>query len=139
MSKKRRKLTSGPFIVPLTVDGTPKGEVRFLLIGFKNISNRTSTVKVSVLVCRERVLYPATPPEIKIYHRKVTIPAGDCAFIRVESGPNTFRGDNMLRVVIEGDTDKKAKGIVVALSGRTADGRLAPSMVVKHEEFIKVK
>ncbi|WP_157843108.1 hypothetical protein [Bacillus sp. FJAT-44742] len=96
-------------------------------------------MKVSVLVCRERVLYPETPPEIKIFKRKVTIPAGDCAFLRVNSGPRTFRGDNMLRVVIEGDTAKDAKAIVATLSGRTADGRLAPSMVVKHRDFIEAK
>lgn len=137
--RKNVKLTSGPFIVPSSVDGTRGGAIRVLLIGLKNISNRASTVNISVHVCRERALYPATPPEIRIFHRKVTIPAGNCAFLRVPSGPNTFRGDNMLRVVMEGDTSKNAHGVVISLSGTAANGQTATSMIFKHEEFIKVK
>lgn len=139
LRRKSVKLTSGPFIVPSSVDGTRRGAVRVLQIGLKNISNRRSTVIISVHVCRERALFPATPPEIRIFRRRVTIPAGNCAFLRVPSGPNTFRGNNMLRVVMEGDTSKNANGVVIALSGTTANGRTATPMIFKHEEFIKVK
>lgn len=133
-----KKLTSGPFFVPLSVDGTPTGAVEFLLIGFKNLADDTSTVHLTVHNCRDTLLYPATPPEIKIYRQKVRIPAGDCAVIRIDAGPTTFQGNNMLRVAIEGDTDEDADGIVIALSGNTADGRQALSMVFKHEEFVEL-
>lgn len=134
----KKALTSGPFFVPLSVDGTRYGAVQFLLIGFKNIASHTSTVRLTVYNCSDTVLYPATPPEEEIYCKKVTIPAGDCAVIRLDAGPDTFGGNNMLRVAIKGDTDKDAEAIVIALSGNTADGRQALSMVFKHEEFIEL-
>jgi hypothetical protein len=133
-----KKLTSGPFFVPLSIDGTPQGAVEFLLIGFKNLANRTSTVHLSVHNCRDITLYPATPPEIEIFRETVTIPAGNCAVLRLNAGPTTFSGNNMLRVAIKGDTDEDAEGIVVALSGGKADGRTAVSMVFKHEDFIEL-
>jgi hypothetical protein len=40
---------------------------------------------------------------------------------------------------MEGDTSKNAKGVVIALSGTTADGRTATTMIFNHEEFIVVK
>jgi hypothetical protein len=128
-----KKLTSGPFFVPLSVDGSP---VQFLLIGFKNLADHTSKVLLTVHNCSDTVLYPATPPEIEFYRQKVKIPAGDCAVIRIEAGPDTFSGNNMLRVAIKGDTDEDADAIVIALSGVTADGSQALSMVFKHEEFV---
>ncbi|WP_226675138.1 hypothetical protein [Mesobacillus jeotgali] len=130
-----KKLTSGPFFVPLSVDGSP---VQFLLIGFKNLADHTSTVRLTVHNCRDTLLYPATPPEIEIYREKVRIPAGDCAVIRIDAGQTTFSGNNMLRVAIKGDTDEDADDIVIALSGNTADGRQALSMVFKHEEFVEM-
>lgn len=54
-----------------------------------------------------------------------------------KNGPDTFSGNNMLRVAIKGDTDEDADAIVIALSGVTADGRQALSMVFKHEEFVE--
>lgn len=129
------KLTSGLFFAPLTID---KGSVEFLLIGFKNLADQTSTVRVSVLVCRDTELYPATPPEEEIFSKKVKIPGGNCAVLRVGAGSDTFIGNNMLRVVVEGDTGKDGNGIVVALSGGNEAGRTAVSMVFKHEEFIEV-
>ncbi|MDZ5472894.1 hypothetical protein SM124_14265 [Bacillus sp. 31A1R] len=132
------RITSGPFFVPLSVDGSKYGAVEFLLIGFKNLANETSTVDVSVHVCRDIELYPATPPEIEIYRQQVTIPAGNCAVIRLNAGPTTFRGNNMLRVEVEGDTSEDGDAIVVALSGGKEDGRTAVSMVFKHEEFVSM-
>lgn len=132
------KLTSGPFFVPLSVDGSASGAVDFLLIGFKNLAKRTSKVHVSVLNCAETTLYPATPPEVEIFRQKVVIPAGDCAVLRIDAGPNTFTGNNMLRVALHGDIEKDGEAAVVALSGGTDDGRQALSMIFKHEEFIEV-
>lgn len=127
--KQKNKLTSGPFFTPLAV--------KFLLIGFKNLANKTSTVYVSVHACRDTTPYPATPPEIEIFFKKVTIPAGNCAVIKFDAGPTTFQGNNMLRVAVEGDIDKSGEKVVVALSGVEEDGRTAVSMVFKHEEFIE--
>ena len=103
------KLTSGPFFVPLSVDGSASGAVDFLLIGFKNLAKRTSKVHVSVLNCAETTLYPATPPEVEIFRQKVVIPAGDCAVLRIDAGPNTFTGNNMLRVALH---RKKKKDVI---------------------------
>lgn len=91
--KSQNKLTSGPFFVPLAVD--------FLLIGFKNLANKTSTVNVSVHACRDITPFPATPPEIEIFREEVTIPAGNCAVIKFDAGPTTFRGNNMLRETLD--------------------------------------
>ncbi|WP_332634143.1 hypothetical protein [Halalkalibacter flavus] len=137
--RPQNRLTSGPFFVPLSIDGDPEeGAVDFLLIGFKNLARLPSTVDVSVHVCRDLDLFPATPPEIEIFRQDdVTIPAGNCAVLKVDSGPGTFTGNNMLRVVVEGDIDKDGDRIVVALSGGNEDGRTAVSMVFKHEEFIE--
>lgn len=133
------KITSGPFFVPLTVDGTINGAVEFLLIGMKNLANRRAAVTVTVFVCSDIALYPATPPEIEIFRQRVIIPAGDCAVLRLDAGQDTFTGNNMLRVALEGDTaEDEADGIVVALSGGKADGRTATSMIFKHEEFISL-
>lgn len=132
------KLTSGPFFVPLSIDGTPSGAVDFLLIGFKNLSNQTSTVRVTVLNCQDTTLYPATPPEVEIFRQKVVIPGGDCAVLRLDAGPTTFSGNNMLRVAVSGDINTNGVGAVVALSGGKDDGRQALSMVFKHSEFIAV-
>ncbi|PMC35884.1 hypothetical protein CJ195_16625 [Bacillus sp. UMB0899] len=132
-----RKLTSGPFFVPLSIDGTPSGAVEFLLIGLKNLANITSTVKVSVHVCRDVELYPSTPPEIEICHQIVKIPAGNCAVLRLDAGPCTFQGNNMLRVAVEGDIEKDGNKIVVTLSGGKEDGRTAAAMTFKHQEFIE--
>ncbi|CAM3666337.1 hypothetical protein GCM10009865_03550 [Aeromicrobium ponti] len=139
-----KKLTSGPFFVPVSIDGSDDGAVEFLLIGFKNLADKSSTVDVSVHVCNDISLYPATPPEIEIFRKEVTIPAGHCAVLKLpaietDDGKPTFTGNNMLRVAIEGDTDEEAKGIVAALSGGKDDGRTAVSMVFKHEDFIKLK
>lgn len=136
--RETKKLTSGPFFVPRSLDGTESGAVEFLLIGFKNLAPYTATVYLTVHVCSDIELYPATPPEIEIYCRKVKIPAGDCAVIKLDAGPKTFTGNNMLRVAIEGDTDKDGEAIVIALSGGKMDGRTATSMVFKHEEFIEM-
>lgn len=139
MSKNRKKLTSGPFFVP-SIDRTPQGAVEFLLIGFKNLANKTSTVHVSVHACRDITPFPATPPEIEIFREKVTIPAGNCAVIKFDAGPTTFQAHNMLRVAVEGDIDKDGEKVVVTLSGgKEEDGRIViASMVFKHEEFIEL-
>ena len=42
------KIASGPFFVPLFIDGTSNLPVDRLLIGLKNPTNRTKTVRVTV-------------------------------------------------------------------------------------------
>lgn len=134
----RKPITSGPFFVPLFLDGTSPLPVDYLLIGFKNLSNEESIVYVTVRVCREALLYPPyTPPEVTIYCEKVKIPAGDCAVIRLDAGEDTFQGNNMLRVNIKGDVYENGKGILVALSGGS-NGRSTVSMVFKHADFIEL-
>lgn len=134
-----KKLTSGPFFVPLYLNGTYE-EVDYLLIGLDNLSNRESNVHVTVNVCRETLLLypPYTPSETTIYHKKVKMPAGTCAVIRLDAGEQTFQGNNLLRVTIEGDIYKDGKGVAVALSGGT-DRDTAMTMVFKHENFIEIK
>ncbi|MBM7619956.1 hypothetical protein JOC95_001808 [Bacillus tianshenii] len=135
-----KRLTSGPFFVPISIDGSASGAVEFLLIGLKNLASRTSTVHVSVYNCRDTSLYPPASPEVKIYQRDVCIPAGACAVLKVDAEPvgkNTFTGNNMLRVELKGDTDEDAKAVVIALSGGRMDGRTATSMVFKHDEFVE--
>lgn len=134
-----KKLTSGPFFVPLYLNGTYE-EVNYLLIGLNNISNRESNVHVTVSVCRETLLLypPYTPSEATIYHKKVKMPGGTCAVIRLNAGEQTFQGNNLLRVTIEGDIYEDGKGVVVSLSGG-ADRHTAMTMVFKHENFIELK
>ncbi|MFC0476422.1 hypothetical protein ACFFHF_14510 [Robertmurraya beringensis] len=133
------KITSGPFFVPPSIDTTASGAVRYLFVGFKNLANTTSSVLLTVHKCNDLLLYPPnTPEEIEFYRQRVTIPPGDCAVVRIEAGPTTFSGNNMLRVAIAGDTDEEADGIVVTLSGTTVDGRQVLSMVFKHEDFVEL-
>ncbi len=66
------------------------------------------------------------------------LPAGNCRVLKLDAGARTFRGNNMLRVTIEGDIDENGNGVVVGLSGGKADGRIAVSMVFKHEDFIVI-
>ncbi len=132
-------ITSGPFFVPPSIDTTASGAVRYLFVGFKNLANTTSSILLTVHKCNDLLLYPPnTPEEIEFYRQRVTIPPGDCAVVRIEAGPTTFSGDNMLRVAIAGDTDEEADGIVVTLSGTTMDGRQVLSMVFKHEDFVEL-
>lgn len=133
-----KSITSGPFFVPLYLDGTSSLGVDYLLIGFKNIADRTSKVQVYVHVCKDPFLYPGISPEITIFHEKVKIPAGSCTVVRVDAGKKTFQGNNMLRVTIEGDTAEDAEAIVVALFGGS-DSRPTPSMIFKHGDFIKLE
>jgi hypothetical protein len=134
-----KKITSGPFFVPLFLDGTGPLPVDYLLIGFKNLSSRESTVRVIVKVCRETLLYPPnTPPEITIYRQIVKMPPETCAVIRLDAGEDTFQGNNLLRVTIEGDVYENGKGVLVALSGGS-DGRSTVSMVFKHADFIELE
>lgn len=142
-----KKLTSGPFFVPLSLDGTSSGSVDFLLIGFKNLADEQSTVNLSVHVCRDPFLYPGISPEVPVpitistgtyTELPVDIPAGSCTVVKVDAGQGTFRGNNMLRVTVEGDLDEDGEGVVVALSGGKTDGRTAVSMVFKHDDFIEL-
>lgn len=141
------KLTSGPFFVPLSIDGTDAGVVDFLLIGFKNLAGETSNVTVTVTVCRDPFLYPGISPEVPVpitistgtfTELPVRIPAGSCTVVRVDAGEDTFEGNNMLRVTVEGDIEEDGEEVVVALSGYTEDGRTVVSMVFKHDEFIEM-
>ena len=134
------RITSGPFVVPKSVDGTNNGAVEFLLIGMDNVANRRVAATVIVYVCDTSDLYPATPQEVEIFRQRVVIPARDGAVLRVNAGPNTFTANTMLRVVVDGNTEAdEANGIVVALWGGKADGRAATSMIFKHEEFIEIE
>jgi hypothetical protein len=134
-----KKITSGPFFVPLFLDGTSPLPVDYLLIGFKNLSNCESTVHVVVRVCNDTRLYPPfTPPEVTIYHEIVKMPAGTCAVLRLDAGKDTFQGNNMLRVIVEGDVYEDGKGVLVGLSGGS-NGRSTVSMVFKHADFIELE
>lgn len=140
-----KKITSGPFFVPLFNDGS---EVDFLLVGFKNLADEESTVKLSIRVCRDPFLYPGTSPEVPVpitistgTFRKlpVTLPAGSCTVVKVNAGTGTFQGNNMLRVTLEGDVDEDGDGVVVALYGARTDGQTVASMVFKHDDFIELE
>lgn len=130
------KITSGPFFVPLFLDGTSNLPVDRLLIGLKNPTNKTKTVRVMVERSLDRV-FPNTAKETTILNKKVTLKPKHFTDIRILAGPRTFQGDNVLRVTVAGNTGVKAKGIEVALFGGN-DGRPTVSMVFKHEDFIKV-
>ena len=130
------KITSGPFFIPLFIDGTSNLPVDRLLIGLKNPTNQTKTVCVTVDRCADTI-FPTTAPESTIHNQQVTLPSEHCTVLRIFAGPTTFQGDNMLRVTVEGDTDKEAEGIEVALLGGN-DGRPTVTMVFKHEDFIEV-
>ncbi len=130
------KITSGPFFIPLFIDGTSNLPVDRLLIGLKNPTSHTKTVCVTVDRCADTI-FPTTAPESTILNQLVTLPPEHCTVLRIFAGPTTFQGDNMLRVTVEGDTDKEAEGIEVALFGGN-DGRPTVTMVFKHEDFIEV-
>ncbi|WP_298473998.1 hypothetical protein [uncultured Psychrobacillus sp.] len=106
------------------------------MIGLKNPTNRTKTVRVTVERA-EDFLFPATSLESTILNQLVSLPSENWTVLRIIAGPTTFQGDNMLRVNVEGDTDEESDGIEVALFGGN-DGRLTVSMVFKHEDFIEV-
>ncbi|WP_167834185.1 hypothetical protein [Mesobacillus selenatarsenatis] len=142
--KLGKKLTSGPFFVPLFQDGTA---VEYLLIGFKNLADEQSTVNLSVQVCRDPFLYPGISPEVAVpitistgtyTELAVDIPAGSCTVVKVDAGPETFQGNNMLRVTLEGDLDEDGEEVVVALSGVKTGGETVVSMVFKHNDFIEL-
>ncbi|MXQ55264.1 hypothetical protein [Shimazuella alba] len=130
------RITSGPFFVPLFIDGTSNLPVDRLLIGLKNPTDSSRTVRV-IVDRSEDVLFPATAPETIILNQVVTLPADNSTVLTIFAGPTTFQGDNILRVTVVGDTDEDAEGIEVALFGGN-DGRPTVSMIFKHEDFIKV-
>lgn len=66
------------------------------------------------------------------------MPAETCAVIRLDAGKNTFQGNNMLRVIVEGDVYENGKGVLVALSSGN-NGRSTVSMVFKHADFIEME
>lgn len=133
-----KQITSGPFFVPEFLDGTSPLSVDYLLIGFKNVSDKRSTVRVIVRVCSDPQLYPPyTPPEVTIYCKEVRMPPETCAVIRLDAGEDTFQGNNMLRVNVEGDVYENGKGVLVGLSGGS-NGRSTVSMVFKHSDFIEL-
>ncbi|WP_375091279.1 hypothetical protein ACDZ29_28050 (plasmid) [Peribacillus sp. RS7] len=132
-------ITSGPFAVPLFIDGTSNLPVDRLLIGLKNPTDETKTVRVTVERLPD-VVFPTTAPETAIpgfNQLQVSLPSEHFTIIRIDAGPATFQGGNWLRVTIEGDTDEEAEGIEVALFGGN-DGRPTVSMIFKHEDFIEV-
>lgn len=130
------KITSGPFFVPLFIDGTSNLPVDRLLIGLKNPTNSAKTVRVTVERARD-ALFPATSLEVTILNQLVTLPADNWTVLRIFAGPTTFGGNDMLRVNVQGDTDEDSEGIEVTLFGGN-DGRPTISMVFNHEDFIEV-
>ncbi|MFE4352481.1 hypothetical protein [Peribacillus butanolivorans] len=69
-----------------------------LLIGLKNPTNRTKTVRVTVERA-EDFLFPATSLESTILNQLVSLPSENWTVLRIFAGPTTFQGDNMLRAL----------------------------------------
>lgn len=128
-------LTTGPFRIPLVSNDN---RVSALVIGLKNHTDKTKTVRVTVDRCPETI-FPDTTQETTSFSQRVTLEPYECTQIQLLAGANPpfFVTGDLVRVSFVGDICKEAIAIEATVVGLDSAGGQEPTMFFRHDDLVK--